>query len=265
MKEQILDILGSTHPWADKVQYFETITSTNDVLKRMALEGAPEGTVLVADEQTGGRGRLGRTFLSPPNTGIYLSVLLRPNCKPSQLMHLTCGAAEAMCDAIETACGFRPGIKWTNDIVFEKHKLSGILSELGFGPDGTVSYAVIGIGVNCCQTELDFAPEIRSFAGSLAMFAPQEINRAKVAAEMIRALETMSDSLITGKDVLLNRYRKDCVTIGQTVSVVTPTSKRIGKALDIDGDGALIVRYEDGITEAVQTGEVSVRGMYGYL
>lgn len=265
MKDQILNLLGSGHPWQDTIQYYETITSTNDVLKQMALNGAPVGTVLVADEQTGGRGRLGRTFLSPPASGIYMSVLLRPNCSPDQIMHLTCGAAAAMCEAIEASCGFRPGIKWTNDIVYSKHKLAGILTELGFGPGGVVSYAVIGIGVNCCQTSEDFASEIRSFAGSLSMFAPEKVDRAKVAAEMIRALESLSASLLTDKSRILANYRADCVTLGQTVSVVTPTARRIGTALDIDEEGALIVRYEDGSVQTVNTGEVSVRGMYGYI
>ena len=100
-----------------QVQIFEEVTSTNTLLKELGRQGAPAGTVLVADRQTGGRGRLGRTFLSPGGVGIYLSALIRPDCAPTELMHLTCAAAAAMCDAVEDATGLRPGIKWTNDLV----------------------------------------------------------------------------------------------------------------------------------------------------
>lgn len=265
MRETILKHLGENHPWASSVQYFKTITSTNDVLKVMAREGAQEGTVLIADSQTGGRGRLGRSFLSPPDTGVYLSLLLRPNCSPAELMHLTCAAAEAMCEAVEQSAGFRPGIKWTNDLVYDKHKLAGILTELGFSPDGLVDYAVIGIGINCRQKPEDFAPEIRDFAGSLEMFSGFPIDRAKVAAEMVRALYTMHQVLLTDRESILSSYRRDCITLGKRVQVIRADSIRLGTALDIDQDGGLIVAFDDGPAEAVSFGEVSVRGMYGYL
>ena len=134
---------------------FETIDSTNTYLKQLAEAGAEGGTAVIAHSQTGGRGRLGRSFHSPAGSGIYLSYLLRPNCKPEGLMHLTCAVAVAMCDAVEKTTGLRPGIKWTNDLVWQKRKLGGILTELGF-ENGLVSYAVVGIGINCTQTEEDF-------------------------------------------------------------------------------------------------------------
>ena len=102
-----------------------------------------------ADRQTGGRGRLGRTFLSPAGVGVYLSILLRPDCRPMELMHLTCAAAEAMCDAVETTTGLRPGIKWTNDLVVGNRKIAGILTENGLNAQGLVDYAIIGTGINC--------------------------------------------------------------------------------------------------------------------
>ena len=108
MLHEIIEKVSEANPWREKIQFFDTISSTNDVLKQMALQGAPEGTVLVANAQTGGRGRLGRTFLSPSGVGIYLSVLLRPDCKPMDLMHLTCASASATCTAIERSVGFRP-------------------------------------------------------------------------------------------------------------------------------------------------------------
>ena len=230
----------------------------------MALSGAPHGTVLVAGYQTNGHGRLGRSFHSPENVGVYLTVLLRPNCNPQELMHLTCATAVAMCDATESAAGFRPGIKWTNDLVSGRKKLGGILTGLGLRPDGTVDYAIIGIGINCCQGPQDFPPDISDMAASLAMIAEKEIDRARVAAAMMEALWHMGDTLLTEKDVMLQRYRRDCITLGQDVVLVRGDEKRYGTALDIDEEGALIVRYDNGEIAAVNSGEISVRGMYGY-
>ena len=263
MLKEIIENLSSENPWRDRIQFFETITSTNDVLKQLANQGAPEGTVLVADCQTGGRGRLGRTFLSPSQVGIYLSVLLRPNCKPSELMHLTCASATATCTAIQEAAGFRPGIKWTNDIVYENRKLSGTLTELSIQPDGSTAYAIIGTGINCNQ--MDFPPEIRDIAGSLKMATGRQIDRALMAAKLIDALYDTNQRLLTRKAEIIAAYRQDCVTLGRKISVIQKDRVRHGTALDVDEAGALIVRFNDGSVETVNSGEVSVRGMYNYV
>lgn len=266
MKEQIIQHLRESCHWQDSLVWFESIDSTNTQAKVLAAQGAPEGTVLIADSQTGGRGRRGRSFHSPAGSGIYMSVILRPNCAPSHLMHLTCGTAVAMCDAVENACGFRPGIKWTNDLVFGKRKLGGILTELGLRPDGTVDYAIIGVGINCCQQEIDFPEEIRNIAGSLETVSGQKVDRAKVAAAMMDAFYRLSIELLPQKDSILHRYRQNCITLNQYVSVVKADgTARHGTALDIDSEGALIVKFDDNTTETVNSGEVSVRGMYGYV
>lgn len=265
MKEQILAYLSPQYPWKERFQCFSEVDSTNDRLKQLAVQGAPHGTVLIADRQTGGHGRRGRTFLSPPGMGIYLSILLRLDCAPGELMHLTCATAMAMCDAVEQGAGFRPGIKWTNDLVYGGKKLGGILTELGLTPQGRVDYAIIGIGINCCQREADFPPEIRDIAGSLAMASGQEIDRAKVAAAMMEALQRMDETLLSGKEQLLTQYRRDCITIGKEISLLRGDEIRHGLALDVDDDCALVVAFSDGSVKAVNSGEVSVRGMYGYL
>lgn len=265
MKDAILSRLSPEYPWKDHFEFLSTVDSTNTRLKALAAQGAPHGTVLAADQQTGGRGRLGRTFLSPAGVGIYLSILLRPQCTPGELMHLTCASAVAMCDAIEAAAGIRPQIKWTNDLVSGKKKLAGILSELGFGPGGALDYAIVGIGVNCCQKPSDFAPEIRDTACSLSSITGRDVDRAGVAAAMMEALFRMDRDLFARKEEMLSQYRRDCVTIGQEVSLVRFDSVRHGKALDVDDEGALIVAFADGHTESVSCGEVSVRGMYGYV
>ena len=265
MKEQILSALPPAYPWKEHFHVFPALDSTNDRLKIMARQGAPHGTVLIADRQTGGHGRMGRSFLSPGGVGIYLSLLLRPDCAPTELMHLTCATAVAMCDAVEKAAGFRPGIKWTNDLVQDKRKLGGILTELGLNQKGGVDYAIIGIGINCCQRESDFAPEIRGIAGSLAMVTDCSIDRSTVAAAMMEALWHMDSTLLPGKAQMLRRYRKDCITVGQDISLLRGSEVRYGKAVDVDDEGALVVRFPDGHSEAVTSGEVSVRGMYGYI
>ena len=263
MRKKIIEQLRESCPWQDSLLYFESIDSTNTRAKELALQGVPHGTVLLADHQTGGRGRRGRSFHSPAGSGIYMSVLLRPKCPASQLMHLTCAAAVALCDAVKNACGFRPGIKWTNDLVYGQRKLAGILTELGFDARGNVDWAIVGMGINCTQAEHQFPEEIRSMAGSLASVSGKSVDRAKVAAAMMDALYRMD---ITEKDKILAQYRADCVTLGKEVSVVRADGIiHHCTALDIDQEGALIVRHPDGTLETVSSGEVSIRGMYGYV
>lgn len=263
MKAQLLSALSS-HPWAGNLHWYDTIDSTNTEAKRLAAKGAPHGTVLIADHQNGGRGRMGRSFHSPKGVGLYLSLLLRPECPAGELMHLTCATAVAACDAVEQVTGLRPGIKWTNDLVFGRKKLGGILTELSLGADGRVKYAVIGIGINCTQGATDFPEEIAGIATSLSLCTGHAVDRARVAAAVVEALSRMSETL-HDPAAFLGRYRSSCITLGQEISLVRGDEVRHGKALDIDSQGALLVEFPDGHTEAVNSGEVSVRGMYGYV
>ena len=265
MTQDILSYLPADHPWSTYICYRDTIGSTNDEAKRLAAGGAPQGTVVIAGHQTGGRGRMGRSFHSPAGLGLYLSVILRPDCAPGELMHLTCAVAVAACNAVEQAADIRPGIKWTNDLVFGKKKLGGILTELSFNPNGTVNHAVVGIGINCNHTSKDFPPELRDMASSLSMITGKSVNPSLLAAHLIRELETMNQELLTGKDAAMDRYRADCVTLGKEVSVHRFDEVRHGTAESVDDEGALLVRFSDGHTEAIAAGEVSIRGMYGYL
>lgn len=264
MLKNVLTLLAPGYPWGQEIQYYEEISSTNTSLKAMARNGAPEGTALIARRQTGGRGRLGRSFQSEDG-GVYLSLLLRPQCSPEDLMHLTCAVAVAMCDAVEAACGLRPGIKWTNDLVYGRKKLGGILTELGFGPKGEVDYCILGIGINCAQREEDFSPELRDMAASLTMVTGKPLSPDVLAARMLEKLHEMSAVLLSEKAEILNRYRENCVTLGQEVSVLRADTVRHGRALEITDTGALVVEYTDGTRDAVNSGEVSIRGMYGYL
>ena len=264
MLHSLLSALPASYPWKEHIHCFETIDSTNLQAKSMGLNGAPHGTALLAKAQTAGRGRLGRSFHSPQNQGIYLSLILRPGCHATQLMHLTCAVGCAVCDAIESVTGLRPGIKWTNDLVFGKRKLGGILTELSLDHRGNVNFAVVGIGINCSQQPEDFPQEIRGIATSLRQVTGKDTDPSLLAAAVLSSLQTMSGRLLSHREEILAQYRADCVTLGKEISLVTPNSVRHGIAVDIDPEGALLVDFPDGHREAVSSGEVSIRGMYGY-
>ncbi len=264
MKQEILFSLPGDHPWQNHIVYYDCIDSTNDKAKALAKSGAPEGTVVVAGMQTAGRGRLGRSFHAPAGLGLYFSLILRPNCSPEQLMHLTCAAAVAACNAVEQASGYRPKIKWTNDLVAEKQKLGGILTELSVNAQGIAEWAIIGIGINCRHQKEDFPAQLQDMATSLLQVTSQSISPARLAAELMISLLDIRQRLLKDKDGILTAYRQDCMTLNRQVVLVRGDEKRYGTALDIDSDGGLVVRFEDGSIQAVQSGEISVRGLYGY-
>ena len=264
MKHEIISRLPASYSWRGNIHYFESIDSTNTEAKRMAAEGAPHGTVLIADSQTGGRGRMGRSFHSPAGSGIYMSIIIRPECPAQKLLHLTCAAAVAAADGIAAATGLCPGIKWTNDLVVDRKKVGGILTELSLDASGNVSYAIIGIGINCNQSAGEFPADIADIASSLHLCTSQTIDRSTVIAAILIALQHMWDTLEDVESTLL-RYRQNCITIGQEISLVRGHEVRHGLALDVDSSGALVVRFDDGQVQAVQSGEVSIRGMYGYV
>lgn len=263
--QQVLSKLPSDYPWAAYFDYVQQVDSTNTRLKALARQGAPEGTVLVAESQYGGKGRLGRSFHSPEGQGIYMSILLRPQSLPQELMHMTCAVGCAMCDAVERTLGLRPGIKWINDLVWDRKKLGGILVEMGLSPSGGLDYAIAGIGINCAQEKEDFPLELQDKATSLKALSGRDVDRGALAAAMMDSLYRMSTNLLTQKSEIMTQYRQDCVTLGREVSLVREGTVLRGTALDVDENGALLVRYSDGRTETVNSGEVSVRGLYGYL
>ena len=261
MKKQI--VLQTECPWRDTLYWYDTIDSTNNRAKEMAKAGAPAGTVLIAGSQTGGRGRMGRSFSSPEGMGVYLSVILRPDCKADALMHLTCAAAVAACRAVERASGISPGIKWINDLVCGKEKLGGILTEMSVNSKGFADWAVVGIGINCRQAKEDFPPELQDMATSLRLQAGKPCSPALLAARLTDALFEMN-AILFQKKQLIDIYRQRCVTLGQRVLMVRGDESAYGLALDVDEDGGLLVRLDDGTEKVVNSGEVSIRGMYGY-
>jgi len=266
MKEQIQSLLHTECPWRDTLYWYPVTDSTNTRAKLMAQQGAPHGTVIIAGEQSQGRGRLGRSFHSPAGTGLYLSVLLRPACKPDALMHLTCAAAVAAVQAVNKVSGLQPNIKWINDLVLDGKKLGGILAELSCDAQtGLVDHAIIGIGINCLQTPEDFPDEIASLATSLLISSGTPVQPCRLAAALIESLFQMAQGLFCQKDKVMALYRQSCITVGKQIRLVRGDEDRTGFALDVDENGALIVSFDEGPPEIIQSGEASVRGMYGYL
>jgi len=239
---------------------FDEADSTNNVCKTLAAQGADD-TAVIARRQTAGKGRLGRSFQSPEG-GLYLSVLWR-GCPAGQLLTVTPLAAVAVCRAIQQVCGAVCGIKWCNDVVLDGKKIGGILTESSLRGDGSAEWVVLGIGINAAQRQEDFSPEVAEMATSLAAAgyaAPPE----KLAEALLAELEAMRAQLPC-PGPWQEEYRRRCVNIGRTVQVLRGGTARRAAALDVDSDFALAVRYEDdGSTEAVHSGEVSVRGLYGY-
>ena len=209
---------------------------------------------------------MGRSFVSPPGVGVYLSVILRPEAPPEELMHLTCAVAEVLCDGIEVASGLRPGIKWTNDVILKGKKLCGILTEMSLeGETGQIEYVIVGIGINVSQTPEDFSPEVAQMATSCLQAVGHPVSRTALAAALIRELDRLRLQLGGDGADYLAAYRKDCVNLGKPVQLLWREESRQATAVDIDPQFGLVVRYEDGSLETIRSGEVSVRGLYGYL
>ena len=264
---EIRNFLGKTAVVGRTLKCFNELDSTNIRAKQLALEGAPDGTVVTADCQSAGRGRMDRSFQSPKGKGVYLTVLLRPHLPPERLLPVTAMAGVAVCDAVEELCGVRPGLKWPNDPVLGGKKLCGILTELSLeGETGRVQYLVLGIGVNVLHVAEDFSPEVAEMATSLSLALGHPVSRPALAAAEIRALDRLYASLLAGDlTPYLAAYRRSCVNLGRTVQLISPDgSRETAQALDVDEDFSLVVRTASGAVKTVRSGEVSVRGMYGY-
>ena len=264
-EREIRRYLRPTRTVGSRINYFRKVDSTNTYLK--SPSDAPDGTVAVTEEQTAGRGRRGRTFESPAGKGVYLSVLLRPKLPAERLLMLTGLCAVAVCNAVERVAGERPQIKWTNDIVLHKKKLAGILTELSFeGESGAVQYAIVGIGINVNPARQEFSRSVAGMVGALSEELKKPVSRPKLAAAMIEEIDRAYAALCSGDiSEYLASYRKDCMTLGAQVQLLWKDREERVTALDIDDHFGLVVCHEDGKMETIRTGEVSVRGLYGYV
>ncbi len=244
-----------------RVYRYETVGSTNTELMALARQGAAEGTVVLAGQQTAGRGRMGRSFQSPAGLGLYGSVLLRSN--PEDAPRIPALAATAVRRAIRRSCGLSCGIKWPNDLVLSGRKVCGILAEALPGPEGSL-WVVVGIGINVCQRREGFLPELRETAASLSMIAGAEIDRAALETAFLEELEALRRELPQETAERRQEYGAACLNLGHRVRVLRPGGERGALAVSLTPDYGLAVRYDDGTEEVLRSGEVSVRGLYGY-
>ena len=235
----------------------EETKSTNTALRAMAEAGAPEGTVYIAQSQTGGRGRMGRSFFSPAGTGLYLSLLLRPTAwEPTRAAQLTAAAAAAMCEAIRQVTGKEPGIKWVNDLLLDGKKICGILTEASFSMEsGVLEYAVLGLGVNVYLPEGGFPGQLREIAGAV-LDTPGEDVRNRIAGEF---LNRFLDGYEHPEDRhFLDVYRRRSIAVGREVTVLSGGWERRAFAFGLDDDCRLLVRYPDGTEQALSYGEIRI-------
>ncbi|HBR32513.1 MAG: biotin--[acetyl-CoA-carboxylase] ligase [Eubacteriales bacterium] len=235
----------------------KTLPSTNTYLKGLAANGEKEGLVIMANEQTAGRGRMGRSFFSPADDGIYMSVLLRPPLKADSAALLTTMAAVSVSRAIENTVGIPIGIKWVNDLYYKDKKIAGILTEGGIDIEsGTLQYAIIGIGVNVFTEE--FPDDLKDTAASISKSADEKgVSRPLLAAEILNLLEENLPAL--DKKNHISEYRARSILTGKEIFVSRGDKKIPAVALDIDENACLVVKYDDGKIESLSSSDVSIR------
>lgn len=241
--------------------FFDVIDSTNNELKRMAADGASEGTVVVSVCQTSGKGRRGRQWQSDAGAGIYMSVLLRPELSPDAVQSITLLASSAVCKVLEKYVPKNLGIKWPNDILINNRKVCGILTEMTSEPD-KVQAIILGIGLNVWNKEEDFKREgLVETATSLSLNTDREIFRSLLVAEILQELEDLYLNFIErgSSAKFMDIWRSFSITIGRDIIVYQGENKWQAKALDVLDDGRLLVETPDGQRQTILSGEISIR------
>lgn len=250
--------------WAgSQILSFDSIDSSNSEAKRQAEGGAEHGLLVVGEQQTAGRGRRGRVWESKKGEGIFMTLLLRPEIDPANASMLTLVMGLAVRDALETAAGLDAQIKWPNDIICGGKKICGILTEMSAQVD-YINHIVIGVGINVNNPE--FPEEMREIATSVFLESGEHVSRAQLAAECLNRFELYYHRFLRTQDLkdLKETYNKYLINCGREVKVLDPKGDYTGMAQGIDERGKLIVSAGDGL-HYVEAGEVSVRGVYGYV
>ena len=248
------DILNNlNHSFVSDVFVFESINSTNAYCKELAANGAKHGTVVIADHQTQGRGRLGRDFFSPAGSGLYMSILFRTeNLSESNPTTLTIAAGVAVCRAIESLTDKNPQIKWVNDIFLDGKKICGILAEGGTSSSGSqLDYVIVGIGLNISTNS--FPGKLREIAGSLF---PQNITRSQFASEILNNMFALCKEDNSGS--ILSEYKHRSLVLGKKISFTKNSETYCGTAIDINNEGNLIVKLGSGNLVTLNSGEISI-------
>lgn len=253
---QLKSLLGQSQGFYQPI-LFDTLASTNETAKELATQGASEGTVVIAEHQTAGRGRMNRSFFSPKGTGIYMSLILRPNLLAKQSLWMTTAAATAVAEAIEAVTGKPTQIKWVNDVFCDGKKVCGILTEGAWNiENGQFAYAILGIGINVTEPENGFPDALQSIAGAVSTNTDPSF-RLRLLANVLERFWTDYTHLQDRK--FLPRYQAKSLLQGKSVTVLRGEQSRRAVAGEIDDDFRLFVRYANGETEWLSSGEVSIR------
>lgn len=240
------------------INYDESVRSTNETAKELANAGCENGLVCIAEEQAGGKGRLARGWFSPFAHGIWFSVVLKPPFMPSEASKCTLLAAVAVVRAVNSYEGVNAGIKWPNDILVDGRKMVGILTEMN-AEFGHINYIVIGTGININIPKEMLPEDIRTTAISLDEVSTRKVNRAELLAKILKNMEELYElALAQGFKPILDEWRQWSMTLGKEVKVVAPNETYIGKALDIDEEGLLMVDRGGEIVKVI-AGDVSIR------
>jgi BirA family biotin operon repressor/biotin-[acetyl-CoA-carboxylase] ligase len=239
------------------IVYREKIDSTNNLAQQLALEGAPEGTLVIAEEQTAGRGRRGRQWFSPPRSGVWMSLILRPKLPMAHAAQITLVAAVALAKALSRVTGVQAGIKWPNDILFGKRKCCGILTEMHAEFD-QIHHLVVGIGINVNVPQEAFPAELQEIATSLQGMRGERVSRAKVVQAVLEELEPLYHRYVAqgGFGAIREEWKASSITLGRQVVAQTARGTIQGKALDIDEFGVLLIECENGGVEKVYSADI---------
>jgi BirA family transcriptional regulator, biotin operon repressor / biotin---[acetyl-CoA-carboxylase] ligase len=248
--------------------YLDSVPSTNLFAAQLAKDGTPDGTVVIADSQTNGLGRLGREFYSPPGVGIYMSYVKRIPADTENLGLLASIVALAVCDAITVCCGIPPKIKWPNDVLINGKKVCGVLTKLITDTaTNKMTHAIIGIGVNVNQQDGDFPEEILHKAGSIRAAYGKRVQRAPLCAEIINNLDRLllkEDALSVPATPYVKIIRSMSCTIGQKITITCNAGSEPAKALDIAPDGGLVVETAAGV-KVIRSGEIEEFGEWSLV
>lgn len=240
--------------------FMQKVDSTNNEIKRLAQKEYPNGTTVVAESQSSGKGRLGRLWSSPNGTGLWFSFLLRPQIPPNQIAGITLATGLGVCKAIRNFIGVNALIKWPNDIIIANKKLCGILTEMAAESD-RIEYAVVGIGINV--NTIEFPEEIQHKATSLFIETQKQINRAELFKNILFEVEKYIEKYLSDNQMdIIDEYKKLCATLGRKVTVTRGKHILSGTAISINNEGELIVKKETGEEIYVNSGEVTVQGIY---
>ena len=249
----------ATKIFGHSIHYLEEVASTQDEARRLAESGAAEGTLVVAEAQVAGRGRRGRHWISPPRTGIYLSLILRPHLEPFNIAQIPIVAGVGVCESIAEITDLQPGLKWPNDVLVEGKKVAGILAEMNAEPE-RIHYVILGIGINVNTPTSAFPDNLQPSALSLADAGGRLVSRRILVQTLLQKLEALYDDFKrTGFQPLRERCRRWDKTIRSLVEIQDASGSFVGHALDIDEDGALLVKDGEGRIRRVLAGDVTLR------